>query len=559
MKAHSIIAAFVAVALSLARPSQAADGTGTVREVSGSTITVETAGGAAPIAGDEAEIFFKLAGVDEEISVAQGTVLSSEGVLAKVKIDNATGEVAKDQLVRFKAGKGPRPSATAAPTPAAPAPSGARGYLGVRISDGPSEGSGALVVEANTDSPAARADIRPNDLIVALDGTPVENAGQLSERTAALAPGSRHDFLVSRGGKLLKLGVTLGELPANQPGDAVTSAPPAATPSATLPPSVPFPTAAPETSSAAAPAPSGSAEDAIAMPYAMRGNAQYAAGNIDGAIASYTEGIRAAPSVGVLYLNRANAYLYKPNFKASIADASKALQLKGAKEDDAYVVRGTAKAGLGDYASAIADCNRALKINPKHALAYNNRANNKLRQGNYKGALADCNKSIALDSNSALPYYNRGFVYVNTGNPAGALSDWKKAVAMQPSFAAELNPKIAQLEAQGVRPKQKKPPQSSTGPGPGDWVDLTNAPQKMIGSWKGGRHVTQYFADGTFVTDPHLVPNPPRGQWQVQGDRLVQYYPQAGTTTTHNILSISGQELVLRDPQGNTFRLRKSK
>lgn len=559
MKAHSIITAFVLVVSSLARSSQAADATGTVREVSGSTITVETAGGSAPAAGDETEIFFKLAGVDEEISVAQGSVLSSEGALTKVKIENATGEVAKDQLVRFKAGKGPRASATAAPTPVAPAPGGTRGFLGVQVSDGPSEGSGALVVEANPDSPAARAEIRPNDLIVALDGNPVENARQLSERTAALAPGTRHDLLVSRGGKLLKLEVTLGAAPANQPGDSVTSAPPEARPDATLPPSVPFPTATPAKSSAAASAPSGSAEDAIAMPYAIRGNAQYAAGNMDGAIAAYTEGIRAAPSVGVLYLNRANAYLYKPNFQAAIADASKALQLKNAKEDDACVVRGTAKAGLGDYAGAIADCNRALKINPKHALAYNNRANNKLRQGNYKGALADCNKSIALDSNSALPYYNRGFVYVNTGNLGGALSDWKKAVAMQPSFAAELNPKIAQLEAQGVRPKQKKPPQSSTGPDPGDWVDLTNAPQKMIGTWQGGRHRTQYFADGTFVTDPHLVPNPPRGQWQVQGDRLVEHFPQANKTTTHNILSIDGKLLVIRNTQGQTFRLTKLK
>ncbi len=47
--------------------------------------------------------------------------------------------------------------------------------------------------------------------------------------------------------------------------------------------------------------------------------------------------------------------------------------------DDAYVIRGAAHAGLGQYDAAIADCNRALKINPKHALAYNDRAHDNPR------------------------------------------------------------------------------------------------------------------------------------------------------------------------------------
>jgi len=86
-------------------------------------------------------------------------------------------------------------------------------------------------------------------------------------------------------------------------------------------------------------------------------------------------------------------------------------------------------------------------------------------------------------------------------------------VRLQASFGAELSPKIAQLEALGVQAKSApalKPLVAATDAG--GWTDLTNAPQKMIGTWQGGRHRTQYFADGTFVTDPHLVPNAPRGQ-----------------------------------------------
>ena len=93
----------------------------------------------------------------------------------------------------------------------------------------------------------------------------------------------------------------------------------------------------------------------------------------------------------------------------------------------------------------MADCNRALSINPKHALAYNNRANNKIHLRDFDGALADCNESIALDPSSPLPYYNRGYVYVNKGDTSKAIADWNKAMQMQPSFRAELEPLLRQL------------------------------------------------------------------------------------------------------------------
>lgn len=442
--------------------ARAAEITGTVKDVNGSVAAVQTSGGT-PAVGDTAEFFFKLAGADEEISVATGTVIGQDGGAVKVKIENATGDVAKDQLVRFISGKGAPPAAT------------------------------------------------------------LSSAAQL-------------------------------------PALATPETTAESSPVGTLPPSVPFPSAPASGSTKAAP-PNEKSDENIGAPYVNKGIAQYSAGNIDGAIASYTAGIRAAPSVAVLYLNRANAYLYKPNFNAAIADANKALELKVTKTDDAYTIRGTAKAGLGDYDSALADCNRAIKINPSSWLAYNNRANNRIRKRDYKGALGDCNKSISLDSSSALPFYNRGFVYYNLGNASGALSDWKKAVAKQASFGAELNPKIAQLEAQGVQSKQSAPPKPlpSSGPGPGEWTDLTNAAQKMVGTWRIGPHRTRFSSNGTFVADAHLSPDPPRGQWQVQGDRLVQYFPQSNQTLTNQILSISSKTLVIRSADGQTYSLTKQK
>lgn len=79
----------------------AAEVTGTVREATGSTATIQTSGGT-PAVGDAVEIFFKLPGIEEEILVASGRVISKEaGALVKVKIESATGVVVKDQLARF--------------------------------------------------------------------------------------------------------------------------------------------------------------------------------------------------------------------------------------------------------------------------------------------------------------------------------------------------------------------------------------------------------------------------------------------------------------------------
>ncbi|MFN2542122.1 MAG: tetratricopeptide repeat protein [Chthoniobacterales bacterium] len=285
-----------------------------------------------------------------------------------------------------------------------------------------------------------------------------------------------------------------------------------------------------------------------ATEHVKEGIAQQSAGDLDGAIASYSKAIEIVPADPAAYLDRAGVYLLKANYEGMFADANKALELGTAAPADAYVIRGTGRAGKGDVDGAIADCNKAIKINPKHALAYNNRANNKMQKRDFDGALADCNKSIALDPKSPLPYYNRGYAYMNKGQAGKALADFNKAIQMQPSYRAELEPFIQRLGS-GAQSKPSAGSNTAT-----QMNDLVNPAQKIVGTWQGSRHRKQYFADGTFVTDPHLVPNAPRLRWQIEGDRLTEYYSEASTTVTVRILSISNRQLVTTDDQGHNFR-----
>ncbi len=93
--------------------------TGTVRDASGDTATVATDAAWLAAIGDSVEIFFKIPGADEEISVATGTVTAVDAKLAKIKVVNATGTIEKDQLARIKPGPGspPKtPTVSASPT-----------------------------------------------------------------------------------------------------------------------------------------------------------------------------------------------------------------------------------------------------------------------------------------------------------------------------------------------------------------------------------------------------------------------------------------------------------
>ncbi|HSQ79343.1 MAG TPA: DegQ family serine endoprotease [Candidatus Bathyarchaeia archaeon] len=109
-----------------------------------------------------------------------------------------------------------------------------RGYLGVTAQDideslvGPlklKDTSGALVSEVNPDTPAARATLKPGDVIVEFDGKKVAASRDLSNMAAETPPGKAVKIVVLRGSERLELTATLGERPqekgsakAGQPG-----------------------------------------------------------------------------------------------------------------------------------------------------------------------------------------------------------------------------------------------------------------------------------------------------------------------------------------------------
>jgi serine protease Do len=97
-----------------------------------------------------------------------------------------------------------------------------RGWLGVMIQDVNKDlatsfdldsTQGVLVSGVTEDSPAAKADLKQGDVIIALDGKSLVNVAELRNSIAMTAPGSKLILTVIRNGKEHKLPVTIGEQP----------------------------------------------------------------------------------------------------------------------------------------------------------------------------------------------------------------------------------------------------------------------------------------------------------------------------------------------------------
>jgi S1-C subfamily serine protease len=103
-----------------------------------------------------------------------------------------------------------------------------RGMLGVTVQGvnadlarglGLEQTRGAIVTDVNADGPAARAGLAQGDVIVALNGQPVDSSNSLRNLVARLDPGSDVTLSVWRDGSQREVKATLGELPVTTSAD----------------------------------------------------------------------------------------------------------------------------------------------------------------------------------------------------------------------------------------------------------------------------------------------------------------------------------------------------
>ncbi len=99
------------------------------------------------------------------------------------------------------------------------------GWLGVQIQNvddniaeslGLKDSKGALVAKVLSDGPAAKSELKAQDVIQQVNGKPVGNSRELARTIAALAPGSDARLHIYRDGSEKDVTVKLGEFPNNE-------------------------------------------------------------------------------------------------------------------------------------------------------------------------------------------------------------------------------------------------------------------------------------------------------------------------------------------------------
>lgn len=156
-------------------------------------------------------------------------------------------------------------------------------------------------------------------------------------------------------------------------------------------------------------------------------------GNLKAAVDHYTR-LLELPFLNrfMLYTRRAALRNGLGDLDGAIADYSEALQYAQSKDNAMlYAIRSALYLGKRDFVNALADSEQLLKLQPASEVGYANRAAAKMFLGDIDGAIADCDTGLSKQlsgSGKALLYNNRGTAYRMIGNYNEAMMNYNLAM-----------------------------------------------------------------------------------------------------------------------------------
>jgi tetratricopeptide (TPR) repeat protein len=96
----------------------------------------------------------------------------------------------------------------------------------------------------------------------------------------------------------------------------------------------------------------------------------------------------------------------------------------------AFFLRGVSHAHLGRFQRAIRDYDEAIRINPQHTMALNNRADAWLRLGEPAQGLPDIDRALAINPRDPLFNTTRGELAQANGDRDGAIRSYETALRL---------------------------------------------------------------------------------------------------------------------------------
>ena len=137
------------------------------------------------------------------------------------------------------------------------------------------------------------------------------------------------------------------------------------------------------------------------------------------------------------YHDRGDAFYFKQDYAASIKDLDEAIRLDP-KSARAFTDRASTYAKLGRIDQAIADDTEAIRLDPLTPEFFDNRGLAYADNGDYDRAIADYNEAIRLRPEAKF-LDNRGNSYNYKGDYDRAIADYDRAIALDPGFSLAYN------------------------------------------------------------------------------------------------------------------------
>jgi len=167
----------------------------------------------------------------------------------------------------------------------------------------------------------------------------------------------------------------------------------------------------------------------------LKAASQIARMNFKGGAATLTRLIEdVAPALWRPYFFRGWIFLVTKDWDRSIADCSRAIDLDP-RQARTYAIRASAFAEKNDLASAKKDYDQALEHSPDWGFIWTARASARLRLGDDAGAVQDATRAMELESNDFSAPFVRAQAKWRLGDRTGAISDVTRAITLSPREA----------------------------------------------------------------------------------------------------------------------------
>ena len=196
---------------------------------------------------------------------------------------------------------------------------------------------------------------------------------------------------------------------------------------------------------------------------------------------------------------RAQTLFHERKF-ADAVDALDAYLATHPRDARAFVLRGDAKADLGQNDAALKDYNVAIGIEPEYQYAYVTRCETRLQLDDVSGALSDCDAAVRLDGTDPLAYEDRGDVQFQREAYELALNDYDKAVSLGRSNAYLFAARCDSERLVGKRDRAKLDCEKA----------LSIDPKSRRGLWARGRLALaeSRYTDGIADLNAYIALNP---------------------------------------------------